>query len=525
MTPTWAIMPVLDNLSQTLDAAQGVLLQTVPTRLLIIDQGSSDDTRDALRLLAEAEPLRVRLWLHDPPLPSLAATWNTALNFVWGLGGTAAWVVNNDIRVHPETLQTLLRVFEDDPDALLVSATGVDQAGWDLAHDGWDQRVMTPENLAQRGGPDFSCYVIRHACHTQFPFDEGFVPAYCVAPDTPILLRDLRWVPAGDIRPGDEIVGVDEHGTQDRVTRWWRRNYVVGKVLTTQQRLADSDRITLVDGRSVVCSHDHKWLTKKALPSNAPYQWRPTYALRAGDRIATPLDVWPSPTSYAEGWLAGIADGEGTLRQGGRSRLEVQLAQKPGSTLDEIHAQLRALHIPFTGRVRNDNSVAVVEIAVRRYALRFLGQVRPQRLLAKLRWDGLSTFSRGTPTDHAIRSIDPVGPREVVTLETTCHTYIANGMVSHNCEDLDLHRRLLLAGGGSRVFSLNYPFLHYASGTLKAMTPEKRANLERRIGHSRAYYQKKWGGNCNEERFLRPFDEASAVEDGSATTPWLQFHA
>lgn len=125
----------------------------------------------------------------------------------------------------------------------------------------------------------------------------------------------------------------------------------------------------------------------------------------------------------------------------------------------------------------------------------------------------------------AIDTITDAGVQEVVTVETSTKTYLANGMIAHNCEDLDLHRRLLLAGCGSRVFSLNYPFLHYASGTLKAMTPEKRANLERRIGHSRAYYQKKWGGNCNEERFLRPFDEASAVEDGSATTPWLQFHA
>jgi hypothetical protein len=523
ISPTWAIMPVLDNLSQTLDAAQGVLLQTVPTRLLIIDQGSSDETRDTLRLLAEAEPLRVRLWLHDPPLPSLAATWNTALNFVWGLGGTAAWVVNNDIRVHPETLHTLLGML-DDAEALLVSATGVDQAGWDLAHDGWPQRVMTPENLAQRGGPDFSCYVIRHACHTQFPFDEGFVPAYCVVPETPVLTKDLQWVPIGSVRAGDWLLGVDEHSGPRAKGEYYRRRYLPAQVFSVHRRLAPCLRIRMVDGREVVCTTDHKWLvrTRHAGPS---YEWRCCRTLRPGWFIAAPLDPWQAPSTYAEGWLAGIIDGEGCLRQTGRNKFEINISQRPGTVLDQIHAYLSRLGIPFTGRVRPDNDVAVVEVGIRRHVFRLLGQIRPQRLLTNVRWDDVCTFSRGAPMALAIDTITDAGVQEVVTVETSTKTYLANGMIAHNCEDLDLHRRLLLAGRGPQVFSLNYPFLHYASGTLKAMTPEKRANLERRIGHSRAYYQKKWGGNCNEERFLRPFDEASAVEDGSATTPWLQFHA
>lgn len=88
------------------------------------------------------------------------------------------------------------------------------------------------------------------------------------------------------------------------------------------------------------------------------------------------------------------------------------------------------------------------------------------------------------------------------------------------CEDLDLHRRYMLGGDGEKIFSINLPYLHYGSGTLKSMTPEQKSSLERRIGQSRAYYEKKWGGSVNHERFTIPFD-AETDQDG-VTTPELQ---
>lgn len=90
-------------------------------------------------------------------------------------------------------------------------------------------------------------------------------------------------------------------------------------------------------------------------------------------------------------------------------------------------------------------------------------------------------------------------------------------------EDCDNHRRYMLGGDGDRIFSINLPYLHYASGTLKAMTPERRQQVEHQINTvSRAHYAKKWGGPVNAETYLRPFDPSSAVLDGSAATPFLQ---
>jgi len=94
-------------------------------------------------------------------------------------------------------------------------------------------------------------------------------------------------------------------------------------------------------------------------------------------------------------------------------------------------------------------------------------------------------------------------------------------------EDLDCHRRYMLGGDGDKIFSVNLPFLHYASGTLKAYTPEAREAFNRRFAACKDYYMRKWGGPPNEERFYAPFGEGAELELGKrscspVTTPDLQ---
>jgi hypothetical protein len=104
------------------------------------------------------------------------------------------------------------------------------------------------------------------------------------------------------------------------------------------------------------------------------------------------------------------------------------------------------------------------------------------------------------------------------------------------CEDLDYHRRLMLAGDGQRIFSVNLPYLHYASQTVQAFTPEQRAAWGRMADGSRRYYARKWGGPVNAETYVVPFGNTivhlgtglvAAQMDGEmgaldVTTPTLQ---
>ena len=197
-------MPVVNNWPMTRVAIDDGLAQTgVDPRVLVILQGVSDEIRRQAEDYAEREP-RLLVWSHDPPLPSLSATWNRALEFVWACGGEEALVVNNDVRLHPETY-VQLHVLSDLTDALFISAVGVREgqfsahedlpaAIWGTVdpHDHYDEALAVLRNggtldAAKReivtnlpkGGPDFSCFLLSQVCHAAYPFDEAFIPAYC----------------------------------------------------------------------------------------------------------------------------------------------------------------------------------------------------------------------------------------------------------------------------------------------------------------------------------------------------------
>lgn len=169
--PHWVIMPYRNNLIQTKDAVDDVLKQDVPggVRLLLINNGG-DET------VPRYDDARILHWKYTPGL-SLAAVWNLALEMVWESGGTHAWVVNNDVRLHPSTYQLLLMYLRDEQ-ALFVSANGVTWPEYQAFCRSWPMQppAITRQYLA---GPDFSCFVIAKACHVQFAFDPAYHPAYC----------------------------------------------------------------------------------------------------------------------------------------------------------------------------------------------------------------------------------------------------------------------------------------------------------------------------------------------------------
>lgn len=171
-------MPVLSGLDYT-EAAISDCLAMPETTLLIVNQGVETPFRERLERIAEEYDDRVFLWSHDPPLPSLAATWNRALDFVWQTGGDKALVVNNDVRLHPRTFEGLMGCLNISEN-LFVSAVGVTPEQFDGAADHplyWYDYAKY--EVVAKGGPDFSCFLISRACHTKYRFDEHFTPAYC----------------------------------------------------------------------------------------------------------------------------------------------------------------------------------------------------------------------------------------------------------------------------------------------------------------------------------------------------------
>lgn len=271
---------------------------------------------------------------------------------------------------------------------------------------------------------------------------------FCVTPDTPVLTADLHWIPAGKVTVGDELVGVDEYSPQPRMTRHFRRATVLG----AQRRMADCVRVDLKDGRQVTCSAEHRWLALRhwmgtgQRGGSGRFEWRESAHFRPGDQIVSPLRVWGDETSFEIGWLAGIFDGEGTAS---RSKLKrdkpyfnttVSVAQNPDPVLERIEATLGAMGITYrvAGRrtYKGRPGVVILEMTPRSQAVELLGRLQTSRLRPEVIWEDMAMQPRDSSATLAkVERVTPVGAAEVASLETSTGTFLANGLVAHNCDN------------------------------------------------------------------------------------------
>lgn len=186
--PIWCVIVAMTNPELTEAALSDLLAQSVPTRVLLVLQGVDPGFRDRFLQIAEQES-RLLVWSHDLALPSLSATWNRALQFVWGCGGTEALVCNNDVRLDVRTVNILQAVLTwPKTGNLFVSAVGVTKEQYESRPDPLfslpDGDLTIPEYdqiyaSLSKGGPDFSCYLISREGHEKYPFDERLIPSHC----------------------------------------------------------------------------------------------------------------------------------------------------------------------------------------------------------------------------------------------------------------------------------------------------------------------------------------------------------
>jgi hypothetical protein len=153
--------------------------------------------------------------------------------------------------------------------------------------------------------------------------------------------------------------------------------------------------------------------------------------------------------------LAAAVDGEGCLIQrrargaGWKQPVDngvvnrLVFAQNDNAMLAHVKASLDEEGFHFEAKERehvgSDQWKPTTHVALthRRDLLRFLGQYRPVRLLPQLDLELLGTINSG----QTVRLIEKefVGLREVVAMETTTHTFIAEGLASHNCQKVPLN--------------------------------------------------------------------------------------
>ena len=267
---------------------------------------------------------------------------------------------------------------------------------------------------------------------------------YCVSPETRILMHDLRWVEAHKLAEGDSLVAFDEMPATGIRCRRWRSAEVQAVKWVTQPTY----RIHLADGTELVASATHRWLVM----SNSQFMtWADTKDLRTPDRVQGPshlvraVDMWPETLSYESGYLAAAFDGEGCLVQTPVKRadglapreqtyqLHCTFAQRDNEMKRQVDALLAHFGFSVQHRRPNGTNSDVYSLRIaggRPEVLRFLGQVRPVRLLSRFTADHLGAF-RGHER-VAISAIEFLGEQPLIAAQTSTRTFIAEGFASHN---------------------------------------------------------------------------------------------
>jgi len=263
--------------------------------------------------------------------------------------------------------------------------------------------------------------------------EPGSWGGHCLVPGTRVLTDDLRWIPIESLSAGDALVGFDEFPSGSRARNY--RRSVVEEIVSMRLPCFD---LAFDDGTEVRCSFDHMWLVE----NGDGQQWQKAESMRVGQgarrsHVVKPLSVWQTDNSRDAGYLAAAFDGEGWL-DGEKARAihKAGFAQKDNEMLAKVRTALVEREVqfrehPHASGFSNSQITNLVINTSKANLARFLGSVRPHRLLPKFTADRFGEMQ--ATNKAALVSKVPCGEQEVIAVRTSTGTFMAEGMASHNC--------------------------------------------------------------------------------------------
>lgn len=255
------------------------------------------------------------------------------------------------------------------------------------------------------------------------------VADYCLAPSMRVLTTDWRWVAVKDLDVGDEVVGFPEDCGKS--SGHVGHVYAPTPVISKQTLVRPGFRVTTTAG-VVECSSEHQWLGRVSRRPGKNRSWVRTEDLRPGMVISHYSPTWEYENSYESGYIAGFLDGEGYVSSTG----DLGFGQLPGAVLNKVVAILRSRGFnPYLNSVDKVSGVEKWRFRGHAQSAQVLGWCRPVRLLAKAEkvWVGRRTWGKTSPPAEVLK-VESVGDIEVIALGTGSRTFIAEGLLSHNCQ-------------------------------------------------------------------------------------------
>jgi hypothetical protein len=265
---------------------------------------------------------------------------------------------------------------------------------------------------------------------------------YCPTPEQRVLTADLRWVPAGDLRVGDGLLAFDEKPHELGSCGKRRRRFRPSTVTALQHVKRRIVRLEMADGSTVRSSAEHPWLV--ATKASRNQTWLPAASIAAAVRDGRTrymhhfIEPWTFNAERDAGWLAGMSDGEGSLAVVERQGTQLAaVSQRRGRVLDECERLIA--RYGYEASVSRNGHRDVFSVQLRggwRSVLRYLGSVRPLRLLATFqRALAAGAFNKQLDGVHApIRVVKAYeeGLQWVTGLATSSSTYFCEGFGAHN---------------------------------------------------------------------------------------------
>lgn len=163
--------------SLTLKALDSIVAQDVPIDpLFVVANAPRDGLGPALTTFqTHHDEVRIATF---PQMRSVSYCWNRGLEWLFHHGAEHVLVVNNDVRLRPDTYRSL----RDDGGGF-VTAVGVNR----------ESQIEGEWTVAKRPHPDFSAYMIRQEVYEKVgPFDERFLGGYAEDWDYHVRMHRLK---------------------------------------------------------------------------------------------------------------------------------------------------------------------------------------------------------------------------------------------------------------------------------------------------------------------------------------------
>lgn len=306
-----------------------------------------------------------------------------------------------------------------------------------------------------------------HSYPKVFPVGSDFIPDLfkgpievtekidgCVTVGHHILLSTLEYIPAENLKTGDEVIGFDESLNNPKLKK---------SVITHTSILEKECCVVTTNKTRITVSFDHPFLVrdiKRKVKGYSKY-WKNASELKPGDRIVS-IGRWDFHDTWDSGYLAGQFDGEGSLVRSGGTRA-LTYYQKEGPELDLVETLLKNEGFIITKTLRRRRKDWKVSGCLKINngwieQLRFLGMVRPNRLLSDAEKLWVNAPLNAT-NDETVREVVPAGNLRVVGLSTSTHTYITEGLLSHNSQfnfGVTKDGELVMRSKGKELFQESY---------------------------------------------------------------------